>query len=282
MADASVPEGYSRADQVARTQALQESGLLRYVNIDAVYDPSKFAGKRVLVVGGSRGLGLKIVQALCEAGAKIITTARQASPELEELQAAGKLEVLTGVEMQDTASVAKMAAAIKEPLEYLIHNAGYFMEEKETLKNMNFEEELKQIDICAVAPLRVVSELYKAEKLKETKVAIISSQAGSAAWRFTQNKDAGGDYGHHMSRAACNIAGALMSEELKAEKIPIVLLHPGFNRTEMTAKYSHIWDKEGAVEPAVGAKRVLHEVSMITMETTGKFINCEDGLLIPW
>ena len=26
---------------------------------------------------------------------------------------------------------------------------------------------------------------------------------------------AGGDYGHHMSRAACNIAAALMSEELK-------------------------------------------------------------------
>ena len=43
-----------------------------------------------------------------------------------------------------------------------------------------------------------------------------------------------------------------------------------------------IWDKEGAVDPAVGAKRVLHEVKQLTLDTTGSFINCEDGLTIPW
>jgi hypothetical protein len=50
----------------------------------------------------------------------------------------------------------------------------------------------------------------------------------------------------------------------------------------MTAKYAHIWDKEGAVEASEGAMRVLHEIKSITMDTTGKFINCEDGLPIPW
>ena len=47
----------------------------------------------------------------------------------------------------------------------------------------------------------------------------------------------GGDYGHHMSRAACNIGAVLMSQELKAEGIPVLLLHPGFNKTGMTAKW---------------------------------------------
>ena len=61
-----------------------------------------------------------------------------------------------------------------------------------------------------------------------------------------------------------------------------MLLHPGFNRTEMTAKYSHIWDIEGAVESSVGAKRVLYESLRASMEQTAKFINCEDGLEIPW
>jgi hypothetical protein len=28
--------------------------------------------------------------------------------------------------------------------------------------------------------------------------------------------------------------------------------------------------------------RVLHEIGLAGMEKTGKFINCEDGLLIPW
>ena len=85
-----------------------------------------------------------------------------------------------------------------------------------------------------------------------------------------------------MSRAACNIAGVLLSEELKSKGVAIVLLHPGFNRTDMTKKYAHIWDVEGAVEPAEGAMRVLYEVGRASMETTGAFVNCEDGLRIPW
>jgi len=86
-----------------------------------------------------------------------------------------------------------------------------------------------------------------------------------------------------MSRAACNIAGVLQVEELRKKGFAVVvLLHPGFNRTEMTAKYKDIWDKEGAVEPSVGAKRVLNEAQKASMETTGQFINCKDGRRIPW
>ena len=50
----------------------------------------------------------------------------------------------------------------------------------------------------------------------------------------------------------------------------------------MTSKYKEIWDKEGAVEPSVGAKRVIYEAIKSNMDTTGQFINCEDGLRIPW
>lgn len=82
--------------------------------------------------------------------------------------------------------------------------------------------------------------------------------------------------------AACNIAGVLLSEELKEAGIAVGLLHPGFNRTDMTKRYEHIWDIEGAVDSSVGAKRVIHEVGKLSLDTTGQFINCEDGLPIPW
>ena len=85
-----------------------------------------------------------------------------------------------------------------------------------------------------------------------------------------------------MSRAACNIMAVLLAEEFKSENIPVQLLHPGFNRTTMTKKYEHIWDIEGAVEPDVGAKRVLYETIKADMSTSGTCINCEDGLRIPW
>merc|ERR1711924_461602 len=83
------------------------------------------------------------------------------------------------------------------------------------------------------------------------------------------------------SQAACNIGGVLLAE-LKSKGVCVVLLHPGFNRTEMTKKYESIWDIDGAVPPAEGALRVLHEVIQASLAKTGAFVNCEDGLRIPW
>ena len=79
-----------------------------------------------------------------------------------------------------------------------------------------------------------------------------------------------------------NMMSALVAQEFRQHSIPVVILHPGFNKTEMTAKYAAIWEVEGAVDAQVGARRVLHEVGLIDMERTGKFFNCEDGLMIPW
>ena len=53
----------------------------------------------------------------------------------------------------------------------------------------------------------------------------------------------------------------------------------------MTKKYEKIWEIEGAVDASVGAKRVLYEVGLSISspaERNGRFINCEDGLLIDW
>jgi NAD(P)-dependent dehydrogenase (short-subunit alcohol dehydrogenase family) len=85
-----------------------------------------------------------------------------------------------------------------------------------------------------------------------------------------------------MSKAAANMSSMLLAQELKSKGIAVGILHPGFNKTEMTAKYKAIWDVEGAVDPSVGAKRIMYETGLLSMETTGKFINCEDGLEIPW
>eukprot|EP00658_Telonema_sp_P-2_P010064 TRINITY_DN1377_c0_g1_i1.p1 TRINITY_DN1377_c0_g1~~TRINITY_DN1377_c0_g1_i1.p1 ORF type:complete len:280 (-),score=81.49 TRINITY_DN1377_c0_g1_i1:144-983(-) len=273
---------YSLADQTARFERAKTEANQRYLDISSCFDGSSLKDQRVLVTGGNRGLGLAIVQELVAAGACVISTCRASRGEIPD-----GVQVIDNVEVCDGASVATMADALEVPVDVVINNAGYFPDLHETITDpanpLNFEEELKQIDVCAVGPLRVTNALFNKGKLAENaKVIIISSQAGSAEWRCTQNQDTGGDYGHHMSRAACNIAGVLMSEELKKHNHAVVMLHPGFNRTDMTAKYAHIWDKEGAVETHEGAKRVLHEVIGVTMEKTGQFINCEDGLRIPF
>ena len=57
----------------------------------------------------------------------------------------------------------------------------------------------------------------------------------------------------------------------------------GNNTSAISARtQSHIFTHAGAVDPSVGAKRVLFEVAKIDEGNTGTFINCEDGLQIPW
>ena len=274
---------HSLPDQIARFARAKEEKNERYLNIDSVYDGAGLKGKRMLVTGGNRGLGLKIVQQAVADGAHVVVVGRKSSDELDAL--GSSVTVITGVDMCDDAAVKALPDRVGAPVDYVINNAGYFpgTAEGETLASMDFPEQLKQIDVCAVGPLRVSSALYNAGKVSKDggKIIIVTSQAGSVDWRFTQCPE-GGNYGHHMSRAACNIGGVLLALELKKAGVPVVLLHPGFNRTEMTAKYSHIWDIEGAVESSVGAKRVLYECLRCGMEQTAKFINCEDGLEIPW
>jgi len=277
---------YSMADQVARFAKAKEENNERYLDISSVYDGGDLSGKRVLITGGNRGLGLAITKELVAIGATAIVICRSSSQELSQL--VGKWNVYDGVDVTDTEAVQKALKRVKSDggdINMVINNAGYFYEPKEAIldDSLNFEEQLKQINICALGPLRVNAAAVNAGALAEgAKLVIITSQAGSCEWRSTQNKDEGGDYGHHMSRAACNIAGVLQAEELRKKGYSVILLHPGFNRTEMTAKYKEIWDIEGAVDPSEGAKRVLYEAIKSNMDTTGQYINCEDGLQIPF
>ena len=62
---------------------------------------------------------------------------------------------------------------------------------------------------------------------------MVTPQGGSVTWREVQNP-AGGDYGHHMSKAAANMGSKLLAQELKHEGIMVQVLHPGFNKTDMT------------------------------------------------
>lgn len=211
----------------------------------------------------------------------VVATCRKPS---EQLLALGVEQIIEGIDVTIDSSMDKLVNEITEPVDIVINNAGYFMKEKETVLGgtMDFEDELKTINICAIGPLRITNALWQGGKIVPGtgKIIFITSQGGSIQWRDTQCPD-GGDYGHHMSKAAANMGAKLMANEMKGKAL-VGILHPGFNRTDMTAKYSHIWDIEGAVEPSVGAKRVFHEINSLSSDTSGKFINCEDGLEIPW
>jgi len=291
---------YSIPDQVKRFATAKETNDTAYLDVTTVYDGSGLKGQKILITGAEQGLGLELVKEIVLQGGHAIQAGRNSSAELDAIAAASpdQVTIILGIDVTSDDAMKKMCDECKEkvgPLDIVINCAGYFYGPTESVGvgcegHLNGKQALLQVDICAVGPLRITSSLYKAGLLVggKSKAIIITSQAGSVQWRFTQNptptpgEEFHGNYGHHMSRAACNIMGVILSQELGADNIPVCMLHPGFNRTAMTQKYAHIWDIEGAVEPPVGAKRVLYQTLKAGMDTTGTVVNCEDGKQIPW
>lgn len=159
------------------------------LDVESFYDPAYLKGKTALVTGGNRGLGLAITNELVAQGANVYITSRN------PVNIPG-VQVISDIEMTTNDCGDKLAKSLKgQNIDILINNAGYFYEPVEKIDSLNFEEELKMIDICAVGPLRVSSGLFNAGLLHEgSKIAIISSQGGSIEWRSTQNPTGIFDY----------------------------------------------------------------------------------------
>lgn len=66
-----------------------------------------------------------------------------------------------------------------------------------------------------------------------------------------EDNTSGGSYGYRMSKAALNIAGKSLSLDLLHKGIAVLVLHPGFVKTDMTKLY---WGEKGIISPATSAQ----------------------------
>ena len=179
-------ERYSIPDQPARFARAKAQQNQRYLDIASVYNPEFLKGKRVAITGANRGIGLALAEELVQRGGKLVAICRSSSPQLDALNPE---EVILGVDVTSDQDCATVASKIKGgPIDILINNAGYFYEPVEKIDSLNFAEELKMIDICALGPLRITSNLFNHGLLKlGSSVVMITSQGGSITWRTTQN-----------------------------------------------------------------------------------------------
>ena len=125
-----------------------------------------------------------------------------------------------------------------------------------------------QFEVNSLGPLRVTAALR--HRLRPgSKVGIVTSRMGSIA-----DNTSGSAYGYRMSKAAVNAAGMSLALDLAPAGVAVVLLHPGYVRTQMTGGRGN-W---GPDESAAG---LLTQLDRLTLETTGSFWHA-NGDSLPW
>jgi NAD(P)-dependent dehydrogenase (short-subunit alcohol dehydrogenase family) len=197
------------------------------------------------ITGTNRGIGLELTRQAKAAGHRVIALCRTASDALKQVG----VEIHEGIDVSDDSVIDTLAKTFKgEGVDVLINNAGLLRQQ--TLANLDLDGMLGCLGSGA-------------------KVAIVTSRMGS----ITDNTS-GGSYGYRMSKTAVNMAGVSLAHDLKNDGIAVMLVHPGFVRTEMTGG-------NGMIEAEESARGILSRIEGLTLENTGTFWH-QNGEALPW
>jgi NAD(P)-dependent dehydrogenase (short-subunit alcohol dehydrogenase family) len=218
--------------------------------------------KTWLVTGAARGIGLELCAQLKGRGESVIATCRERSSELLAIGA----EAIDGVDVSNEAAIAVLAKKLAgRKIDVLVNNAGILG--SDSLGTLDRTGLLKQFEVNALGPLLVTQALL-GNLGKGSKVAIITSRMGSIA-----DNSSGGMYGYRMSKAAVNMAGASLAQDLKSRGIAVTILHPGMVATRMTG---------GAGIPVnESARGIIARIDETTLDNTGSFHH-QNGQPLPW
>jgi NAD(P)-dependent dehydrogenase (short-subunit alcohol dehydrogenase family) len=173
---------------------------------------------RVLITGGSRGLGLGLCEAFAERGDHVIAACRTATPELEALG----IQIADGIELASDEAVGRLVEVVgSEPLDVLICNAA-INNDAPRLEEIDVEELARAFDVNTLGAVRVVLALLGA--LREgSKVMLVS--IGAAA--LNVNAHSAGNYGYRMSKAALTSFGFGLARDLRDRGVSVILTSPG-------------------------------------------------------
>jgi len=217
----------------------------------------------VVITGANRGIGLELARQFKQRGDQVVAACRKSSDELAKLE----IEVVEGVDVGKDAGVGQLSKSLKgRTVDVLVNCAGILSDE--SLGDLDFDRMRRQFEVNSLGPLRVTAAL-RGNLCQGSKVAIVTSRMGSI-----EDNTSGGRYGYRMSKAAVNMAGRSLANDLKDQGVAVAILHPGFVRTEMTGH-------QGLIDPPESAAGLIARIDELTLETTGTFWHT-NGEIIPW
>lgn len=164
-----------------------------------------------------------------------------------------------------------------QPIYLLLNIAGIMIKpEDDTLRTTTKARFDISFAVNATGPLLLTQALLPnlLKVGKDAKIAIVSSRVGS----MTDNTS-GGLYAYRASKAAVNSVGVSLACDLREEGIPVLLLHPGINKTNLAGGMAA--PGATAFKPSETAERLLKIVREKTLKDSGKFFQYE-GNELPW
>jgi NAD(P)-dependent dehydrogenase (short-subunit alcohol dehydrogenase family) len=219
--------------------------------------------KTALITGANRGIGLELAKQLQQKNYHVIAAVRNSSNDLANLNC----QIETNFDVANQQSVQQLATKLENlSLDLIIQNAGIL--EGMGLEDINYDAMRRQYEINTLGPLRV-TESFLPHLKQGSKVAIITSRMGSMA-----DNSSGGQYGYRVSKAAVNMVGRSLAEDLKPQGIAVALLHPGYVRTGMTGN-------NGLINTDESAKGLIKRIDELNLDNTGGFWHT-DGTELPW
>ncbi len=222
--------------------------------------------KHVLVTGANRGIGLELCRQLSERGDEVIAVVRKSSPELEQLGC----RVESSIDVTHPEDLARLQARLGDlTLDLVINNAGILS--NQSLGEIDagaIQQIMEQFRVNALGPV-LLAQALRSRLAKGSTLAIITSRMGSIA-----DNTSGGSYGYRMSKSAANSAGVSLARDLAGDGVCVLILHPGYVRTEMTGH-------SGLIDPDESARGLIERIDQLGMEASGGFYHA-NGEKLPW
>ena len=224
----------------------------------------------VLITGANRGLGLEFTRQYAADGWRVFAACRDPAGARDLAAVEGDVSAET-LDVDDGLQVAALANKLSgQPIDVLINNAGIYGPKDVTRDTVDYDAWGQVFRTNTMSPL-AMSAAFAANVAQggHKKIITLSSIMGSIA-----ENDSSGDFIYRSSKAAVNAVMKSLAGDLKSEGITVVVLHPGWVRTDMGGPDASI----EAPESVTGMRAVI---AGLKESDSGRFLNY-DGTEIPW
>jgi len=256
--------------------------LVLSANASAGLDPDS---PTVFITGSNRGIGLEFVRQYAERGWNVIATARKPAraDKLQTLAADHEHVVIEQLDVTDFDRIDALAAKYADQtVDVLISNAGLTPKYQSAFRRVDgvdWDITRKSMEVNAIAPLKLAQAFMDTVAASDQKkIIMITSKGGS----FELSPKMPMMYSYRGSKAALNMFMYTLAFETPKKGVILTLLSPGqVNTMDDMEQFKGI-KIPNTIETDESVAKMLKVIDGLTPEDNGKFLNYEDGAVLPW